>query len=111
METVSLVIPSDPKYVTTLRLVTASIARKMGFDIEAVDDLRVCVSEAVNYLFPFNDQIQVKFSEEEDRIVITIIAKAPFDDSKEGRLHRMIMESLLEGVEDREDGLVLSKGL
>ncbi|WP_019133627.1 ATP-binding protein [Kallipyga massiliensis] len=110
METVSLVIPSDPMYVTTLRLVTASIAQKMGFDIEAVDDLRVCVSEAVNYLFPYNERIRVNFSEEDDRITIAILAQAPSEDSEESRLHRMIMESLLDGVEERKDGFVLTKG-
>lgn len=111
METVKLVIPSNPKYVTTLRLVTASIAQQMGFDIEAVDDLRVCVSEAVNYLFNFNEKIKIIFSEEKENLVITISAKVPMDDSKEGKLHRMIMESLLDEVEDRKDGLVLIKGL
>ena len=62
MKAVALQIPSRPEYVTTLRLVTASIAQKMHFDIEAIDDLRVCVSEAVNYLLPSNEEILIRLS-------------------------------------------------
>lgn len=94
--TVRLTIPSKPEYVTTLRLVTAAIANKQGFDIEAVDDLRVCVSEAVNYLFAFNEEISVSFEEEDDRLVIVIEAQRSDEEDDGTMLHRQIMESLMD---------------
>lgn len=107
METVKLLIPSDPQYVTTLRLVAASIARKMNFDIDVIEDIRVCVSEAVNYLFPINKEIEIIFDESEEKL--KVIIKAGKTDSEGSDLHRMILESLMDEVDDFEGGLTLIK--
>ncbi|WP_066925377.1 ATP-binding protein [Murdochiella massiliensis] len=109
MKPVELCIPSQAEYVTTLRLVTASIAQKMQFDMEAIDDLRVCVSEAVNYLLPSNEKIRVRFLEEEDRLVIEIFATGEETRDEGYMLHRQIMETLLDGVETDNDTLRLIK--
>lgn len=109
MNQVELYIPSQAEYVTTLRLVTASIAQKMQFDMEAIDDLRVCVSEAVNYLLPFNERIRVRFQEEQDRLVIEIFATGEETQEEGYMLHRQIMETLLDGVETDNDTLRLIK--
>lgn len=112
MNLVKLEIPSHPAYLTTLRLVTASVAQKMGFDIESVEDLRVGVSEAINYLLSSNERFSILFDEDpKEGLVITIQAKMQEDASDKGRLHHMIMESLLDGVEDDPDGIVLIKHL
>ncbi len=107
METVKLLIPSDPQYVTTLRLVASSIARKMDFDIDVIEDIRVCVSEAVNYLFPINKQIEIIFDESEE--ALKVIIKAGKTDDEGSDLHRMILESLMDEVDDFEGGLTLIK--
>lgn len=109
MTPVELCIPSQAEYVTTLRLVTASIAQKMQFDVEAIDDLRVCVSEAINYLLPSNDSIRVRFREERDRLVIEIGAKREETRDEGYTLHRQIMETLLDGVETENETLRLTK--
>lgn len=107
METVKLLIPSEPQYVTTIRLVTASIARKMKFNIDDIEDLKVCVSEAVNYLFPINDQIEIIFDEGEEEL--KIIIKAGTQNTDESDLHRLIIESLMDDVEDFDGGVILIK--
>lgn len=109
MTPVELCIPSQAEYVTTLRLVTASIAQKMQFDVEAIDDLRVCVSEAINYLLPSNDAIRIRFREESDRLVIEIGAKREETRDEGYTLHRQIMETLLDGVETENETLRLTK--
>lgn len=109
MTPVELCIPSQAEYVTTLRLVTASIAQKMQFDVEAIDDLRVCVSEAINYLLPSNDSIRICFREERDRLVIEICAKREETHDEGYTLHRQIMETLLDGVETENETLRLTK--
>lgn len=111
MKAVALQIPSRPEYVTTLRLVTASIAQKMHFDIEAIDDLRVCVSEAVNYLLPSNEEILIRFEEKEDRLVIEIIATIEETKDEGYTLHHQIMETLLDDVEVEAGHLLLTKVL
>jgi serine/threonine-protein kinase RsbW len=46
LETLKLLIPSQAHYVATVRLTVSSIANNAGFDIEAVEDIKVAVSEA-----------------------------------------------------------------
>ena len=44
--TVSLAFPPEPRLLGTVRLVVSIVARKAGMDEEAVEDLKVAVSEA-----------------------------------------------------------------
>ena len=46
MATVQLEIPSRPEYVGVVRLAIASLARQVGMGEEAVDELRIALSEA-----------------------------------------------------------------
>lgn len=46
MATVQLEIPSRPEYVGVVRLAIASLARQVGMEEEAVDELRIALSEA-----------------------------------------------------------------
>ena len=39
-------VPGKPEYVGTVRMAIAHIASHAGFDIEAIDDIKVAVSEA-----------------------------------------------------------------
>lgn len=43
---VGLVLPAKPEYVIIARLVVAGVARQMRFDEEAVEDIRLAISEA-----------------------------------------------------------------
>ena len=45
-ELLEIKVPGKPQYVGTVRLTIASIASGLGFDIEAIDDIKVAVSEA-----------------------------------------------------------------
>lgn len=39
-------IPAKPEYVSVVRLAVSSIANRAGFDIEAIEDIKVAVAEA-----------------------------------------------------------------
>ena len=39
-------VPGKPEYIGTIRLAVSSLANCAGFDIEAVEDIKVAVSEA-----------------------------------------------------------------
>jgi len=41
-----LCVPGKPEYVGTIRMAIAHVAANVGFDIEAIDDIKVAVSEA-----------------------------------------------------------------
>lgn len=108
MDKLVLRIPSKPQYVSTLRLVTASIANEMHFDIESVEDLRVCVSEAVNYLLPDNEALEIIFRVNEERLEIVINAEWVRAD-QENEMYRLILETLLDEVNYEEGSIVLVK--
>jgi len=49
---VSVTVPADVSYVSTLRLTTASLAARCGLTIDDIEDLRLAVDEACALLLP-----------------------------------------------------------
>lgn len=49
-ETIRLEMPMKSEYVSIIRLTTSGICNRMGFDIEAIEDVKVAVSEVCNKL-------------------------------------------------------------
>lgn len=47
---IELGLPLNPAYVSAARLTASSIANRMGFDIEEIEDIKAAVSEACTYL-------------------------------------------------------------
>jgi len=45
-DVLKLCIPGKPEYVGTVRMALAHVAAQAGYDIEAIDDIKVAVSEA-----------------------------------------------------------------
>jgi len=45
-DTLTLSVPGKAEYVSTVRLAVSSVAARAGFDIEAIEDIKVAVSEA-----------------------------------------------------------------
>jgi serine/threonine-protein kinase RsbW len=45
-DTFILSVPGKAEYVSTVRLAVSSLAARQGFDIEAIEDIKVAVSEA-----------------------------------------------------------------
>ena len=52
---VRLEIPVDTRYVRIVRLVARGVGSTAGFDIEAVDDLRISVEELCAAMFEVSD--------------------------------------------------------
>lgn len=46
IDVIKLSIPNKPEYVGVVRSTLASVASRMGFDIEKIEDLKVAVAEA-----------------------------------------------------------------
>ncbi len=47
-ESVNLSLPCRPEYVSVARLTASFVANQMGFDIEAIEDIKLAVGEACN---------------------------------------------------------------
>lgn len=78
MVSVDLEIPARSPYVGVVRLALSSLARTAGLDEEALDDLKIAVSEAcANAVLASeeagsSDSITIRWTEEADRLIVEI---------------------------------------
>lgn len=106
-DNVTLVLPSKNEYVSTARLTASSVANRIGFNIDEVEDIKVAVSEVCNIILSKvgNELVQYRISFEifEDRLQITFIgdkAELPyFGDTLENEYGIYIMKALMDYVE------------
>jgi serine/threonine-protein kinase RsbW len=76
-DVLKFMIPGKPEYVRTVRLAISSLAGSAGFDIEAVEDIMMAVSEACSNLVCHgvgakNASYEVSCEMPGDRLVIRI---------------------------------------
>lgn len=81
-ETVELKIPFAPEYVGTVRLAASSIALKVGFDIDDIEDIKVSISEVCNKFITCGskktDSLKIVFKAYSDKISVIFFCE---DDS------------------------------
>ena len=108
MDTISLIIPPKTIYLKSMRLLAASLASDMGFDIEEVEDIRVVVSEAINYKMSDRD-IKINFYVKENLIKVEVIGKDREIEEENLKIKQIILEQLADKVEVVEDKIILTK--
>lgn len=110
-------VPGKPEYVGTVRLAISSVANCAGFDIEAVEDIKVAVSEACTNVVchgePNREECyEVACEIGEGRIIISVVDRAGGYDTtkyqrpvincdcpKEGGLGIFIIKALMDEVD------------
>ena len=91
---VTLTLPRDPRYVATVRLTLAGVATRMGFDYQAIEDMKVAVSEActnaIEHAAPVlaegEDAITVSFVEHPHSLEVRVADRGPGFDATDERL-------------------------
>ncbi len=103
---IELGLPVNPAYVSAARLTASSIANRMGFNIEDIEDIKAAVSEACTYLIKQNSQnrqsmFQIKFILKNKFLEIFISAKKDpsSTDSDEDGLGILMIEALMDDVD------------
>ena len=113
-EMIEVSIPHRAEYVSLIRLTVASIANRMGFDVEAIEDIKVALSEACSNAIMHggcdtSDNFLIQFLLDNARLTISVSdfgkgydAKAiPLPDIEklnEGGLGIFIIRSLMDDV-------------
>ena len=111
-ESVNLSLPCRPEYVSIARLTASFVANQMGFDIEAIEDIKLAVGEACNnaVLHSGNSPTyQLELKNMESSLIIEVkdsgkgydkeAYKAPeLDDLQENGLGLFIIKSLMDDV-------------
>ena len=108
MDTISLTIPPKTIYLKSMRLLAASLASDIGFDIEEVEDIRVVVSEAINYKTSDRD-IKINFYTKENLMKVEVIGKDREIEEENLKIKQIILEQLADKVEVVEDKIILTK--
>lgn len=57
---INLTFPINAAYVSAARLTASSIANRMGFDIDEIEDIKTAVSEASTYIIKHYDSKEEK---------------------------------------------------
>ncbi|MBJ6361344.1 anti-sigma B factor RsbW [Paenibacillus sp. GCM10012307] len=127
-EVVTLQVPATAEYVDLVRVTLYGIAAKMGFSYEAIEDMKVAVSEACNnavlYAYeqgssaaPEEQSVEIKFVKKFDSLSIIVkdngrsvdaVSEAPqtsplhgkkIDEIHSGGLGLYLMQALMDQVE------------
>lgn len=107
MEKISIKIPANSLYIKSLRLFAASLASDLGFNIEEVEDIRVVVSEAVNYKLNEED-ITINFYAEEKNLKVEVIGKDRELEPRALSMRDLILEELCDELEIEDEKIVLT---
>ena len=113
-ELIELSIPHRSEYIGMIRLTVASIASRMGFDIEDIEDMKVALSEACSNAIMHGgcgeeDNFLVQFIREQTRLVISVsdfgkgysvnaLQTPNTEELNEGGLGIFIIKSLMDDV-------------
>lgn len=106
-DTIELTLPFKAEYVSTARLVASSVANRVGFDIEVIEDIKVAISEVcskiVNIGSRITDTYKIVFVISGKEVKITFCCedtslKCIFD-TENDRLAIEIINALMDDVE------------
>ncbi|NMB13880.1 MAG: hypothetical protein GX985_01315 [Gallicola sp.] len=112
-EKIKLTVPNEEKNITLIRMATSFIASQMDFDIEAIEDLRVCVSEACNIQLGTSEKLRLTLEDKTDALEIHVEKKKSLDveEGMNRELAASIMEILMDEVKIDNEGVHLIKYL
>ncbi len=116
---VILILPLKREYVSTVRLTASSVANRIGFNIDEVEDIKVAVAEVCNIILSreSNDigQYRICFCIKENTLKITFTGEnepfSCFGDSIDNEYGLYIMKALMDSVElcSENNSIVMTK--
>ena len=79
-DVISLTVPAAPQFARLVRIAAASIARRRGLSIRAIDDLRLAVDETFSLLLGDNahtGSVSTNFEVDAHELVVVITQQIP----------------------------------
>lgn len=113
-EQIKLTLPVNAAYVSAARLTASSIANRLNFDIEEIEDIKVAVSEACAYIIKRpclrqkNDfKIEFDFSKDNIKILLSVEydEKEDFDNDE---MSLCVIKALMDSFNITYDGGLLN---
>ena len=73
MDKIFVKIPSEKKYISTVRLSISSIANTISMNIENIEDLKVSISEVMNLFVDESEFFEISMDVFEDKVAIEVM--------------------------------------
>ena len=112
MDKIFVKIPSEKKYISTVRLSISSIANTIAMDIECIEDLKVSISEVMNLFVDESSFFEISIAVIEDKIEIEVlpdISISEIQQKEENKFALLILENLVDKIEFKERSVLLVK--
>lgn len=112
MDKIFVKIPSEKKYISTIRLSISSIANTIAMDIECIEDLKVSISEVMNLFVDESSFFEISIAVIEDKIEIEVlpdISISEIQQKEENIFALLILENLVDKIEFKEKSVLLVK--
>ena len=111
---INLTIPAKPDYLLTARLTASSIASRMGFDVNDIEDIKTTIAESLLIIIHQKESkdIDIVFINNNDSLEIDAsgvpgVSPQIDYDNEESSLSRYLIEALAdESVFEEKDGLI-----
>ncbi len=111
-ESIELCLPVNAAYVSAARLTASSIANRLGFEIDEIEDIKAAVSEACTFIIKKtsqNDRSMFKIVFEMQGDMIGIKLSSPYTVDFEGdgeEMSLMMIKALMDSVDtgNSDDG-------
>ncbi len=106
-DNVTLTLPAKSEYVSTARLTASSVANRIGFNIDEIEDIKVAVAEVCNMILSKSNseisQYKILFEINSDKLIITFTGNETtigcFESNAENEYGMYIMQALMDSVE------------
>lgn len=112
MDKIFVKIPSEKKYISTVRLSISSIANTISMNIENIEDLKVSISEVMNLFVDESEFFEISMDVFEDKVAIEVMPDVfhpDIQEKEENKFALLILENLVDKVEFREKSVLLVK--
>lgn len=112
MDKIFVKIPSEKKYISTVRLSISSIANTIAMDIECIEDLKVSISEVMNLFVDEGSFFEISIAVIEDKIEIEVLPDVSISEiqqKEENKFALLILENLVDKIEFKEKSVLLVK--
>ena len=112
MDKIFVKIPSEKKYISTVRLSISSIANTIAMDIECIEDLKVSISEVMNLFVDESSFFEISIAVIEDKIEIEVvpdISISEIQQKEENKFALLILENLVDKIGFKEKSVLLVK--
>ncbi len=108
---VEITLPLDTRFISTLRVLCASLAADVGFSVDEIEDLRLAVSEAFSLLAERQPggRLTTSFHTVHDRLDIELVGAVSAVELQPDDLARKILDAVVDTYRFEQRSVVLTK--